>query len=98
MATKYKLEYAPSFHLDVVQIAIILDEYPEKAARIFTKLDISLANLETMPELYPVYEASPVFRKIVVEDYIAFYLVDKNAKTVEIHRLLYGSMDLPKHL
>jgi plasmid stabilization system protein ParE len=94
----YKIEYISTFYNDVAFIAEILSEYPQKAARIFQKIDKSLLNLIKMPEMYPVYHDVPSFRIIVIEDYLVFYKVKKRDKLVEIHRLFYGRMDIPAHL
>jgi len=75
-----------------------LAEYPQMAARIFAKADKLLRNLEDMPEIYPVYQDVPTFRFIVVEDYLIFYKVNHRDRIVEVHRMLYGRMDIPKHL
>jgi plasmid stabilization system protein ParE len=75
-----------------------LIEYPVKAARIFAKIDRALGNLRKMPEMYPVYQDVPAFRFITVEDYLVFYKVEKQNKIIEIHRLIYGRMDIPKQM
>jgi plasmid stabilization system protein ParE len=95
MDTTYRLSYISTFHADVAQVVAALDESPQKAARIFAKLDKILANLVLMPEMFPVYEDFPIFRKIVIEDYLVFYAFDRFTGEIEIHRLLYGGMDLP---
>lgn len=95
---KYKIEYISTFHADVLSVVEFLEEYPSKAALIFAKIDIILINLGDMPEMYPVYQDAPAFRFITVEDYLVFYKVRKRGRTVEIHRLLYGRMDIPAHI
>jgi plasmid stabilization system protein ParE len=98
MAMKYKIEYISTFHADVLSVNEVLAEYPSKAFRIFAKIDKVLWNLIEMPEMYPVYQDVPSFRFIVVEDYLVFYKVKKPGRIVEIHRLLYGRMDIPAHI
>ena len=98
MDTAYRLEYISTFHADIERVAIDLDEYPHKAARIFAKLDKILATLVLIPEMFPVYNDFPIFRKIVIEDYLVFYTFDRFTGIIEIHRLLYGGMDLPTYL
>jgi len=95
---KYSLEYISTFHSDIMLIVEHLAEYPQMAARIFAKADKLLRNLEDMPEIYPVYQDVPTFRFIVVEDYLIFYKVNHRDRIVEVHRMLYGRMDIPKHL
>jgi len=98
MDTIYRIRYISTFYTDVADVAAYLDEYPLKAKRIFAKIDAILTNLPKMPEMYPVYDDFPIFRKIVIEDYLVFYTVDMQSKTIEIHRLLYGGMDMQKVL
>ena len=96
MAMTYKLEYISTFHADVLHVVDILDDCPEKAERIFSKLDKILGKLVDMPEMYPVYEGFPVFRKITVEDYLVFYTVNKQDRLIEVHRLLFERMDMSR--
>jgi len=95
---KYRIEYISTFYTDVLQTTINLEEYPQKAQRIFAKLDKNLTNLANMPEMYPVYEDFPVFRKITIEDYSVFYIINKHNRVVEIHRLIYSRMNIKRHL
>ena len=95
---KYKLDYISTFHMDVWQVTDSLKEYPQKAVRIFSRLDKILGLLVDMPEMYPVYEPFPMFRKITIEDYAAFYTINEETKLIEVHRLLYGRMDMPRRM
>jgi plasmid stabilization system protein ParE len=98
MAMGYKIEYISTFHIDVLSVVKFLTEYPMKAARIFAKIDQILSHLGDMPEMYPVYQDVPAFRFITVEDYLVFYKIEKQNRIIEIHRLIYGRMDIPKHM
>ena len=93
MDMKYKLEYISTFYVDILQVTLYLEEYPKKAKRILSKIDKALKSLLKTPEMYPIYENFPVFRKITIEDYLVFYTVNKNDKLIEVHRLIYGRMD-----
>jgi plasmid stabilization system protein ParE len=95
---KYRIEYISTFHADILSVVEFLAEYPMKAARIFAKIDRAIGNLIEMPEMYPIYQDVPAFRFITVEDYLVFYKVEKQSKIIEIHRLVYGRMDIPKHM
>jgi len=94
MAQIYKIQYLSTFHSDVAQVEIDLQEFPEMAARIFFKLDKILSSLVLMPKMFPMYEDFPIFRKIIIENYLVFYIFDERTGLIEIHRLLYGGMDL----
>jgi len=93
-----KLEYISTFYSDITDVASFLEEYPQKAKRIFEEMDKKLSNLVDNPELYPIYEDFPIFRRIVIEDYLAFYTIKEQAGIIEIHRLINGKMDVPSKL
>ena len=98
MAMKYKIEYISTFYSDLIDFISFLENFPRKAGRILEKIDKLLIGLAHAPEMYQVYEDLPVFRKISVEDYLIFYKIDEANKVVEIHRLIYGRMDIKSHL
>ena len=93
-----KLEYISTFYADIANVESYLEEYPQKAKRVFEDMDKKLSNLIDNPELYPIYEDFPEFRRIVVEDYLVFYTVNEHTENIEVHRLIYGKMDVPKQL
>ena len=95
---RYKIKYSPSADRDLLAIYDILEEYPQKRLRIFLKLDDYLDKLTYMPKMYQAYEDAPEYRRIVIEDYLVFYKVDETNRTIEIHRILYGRMDIQKQL
>ena len=90
----YKVEFISTFYEDIQNIVSALDEYPDMAKRIFEKMDVKIRNLTKTPMMYPIYDDFPEFRKIIIEDYLMFYAVDEKNKLIEMHRLLYGRMDL----
>ena len=89
----FRIEYISTFHQDVIDAVSSMEEYPQKARRIFEKLDRKLLNLVEFPEMYPIYTDFPVFRSFVVEDYLVFYTINKQDGIIEIHRLICGRMD-----
>ena len=98
MGMSCKIEYLSSFYSDVKSIIDFLSDYPKKAERIFQKAEKSIGYLNEMPEMYPVYQDIPLFRFIVVEEYLVFYRFIEERNLVEIHRMLNGRMDIPTHL
>ena len=95
---KCRVDYISTFHIDIKSIQAFLADFPNKAARIISKTDKALLHLEEMPEMYPVYQIIPEFRFIVIEDYLVFYKYRENERLIEVHRLLYGGMDIPSHM
>ena len=98
MGMNCEIEYISAFYSDVQTVENFLEEYPNKVARIFAKAEKSISNLKDMPEMYPIYMDVPSFRFIVVEDFLAFYKFIKERRIIEVHRLLYGRMDIPGHI
>jgi len=38
------------------------------------------------------------YRKLVVGDYLVFYMIDENENSVEIHRIFHGTRNIGQHL
>ena len=93
-----KLEYISTFYEDILSIDSYLEEYPQKAKRIFEKIDEKLNKLVDHPELYPVYDDFPAFRRIVIEDFLVFYAIKEDDDIIEIHRVINGKIDVPSRL
>ncbi len=74
-------------------IAEILKE-PRSAARIYRSIRSEIRSLSSMPERYPVICEQPYaeigVRKLLVENYIVFYVVDKGSSRVMVLRILYN--------
>lgn len=90
---EYKVRLLPKANVDLVEIDANLADFPQKARRLFLALDKQLALLREMPQMYPVYEDVPAFRKMVVLDFLVFYTVDDAAREILIHRMRPGRMD-----
>ena len=98
MAMMFKIEYIATFYRDVNDAVSYLDEYPKKAKRIFEKLDRKLISLAENPEMYPIYNDFPDFRRMVIEDYLVFYTINEKDSIIEIHRLINGRMNVISQL
>jgi len=95
---KYKSVYLPLANRDIIRIDRALSEYPEKATRIFKEIEKKVTDLENMPYIWPVYQAKPDYRRMVLEDHLLFYKVDEDDHKIRIYRILYNRMDVSKHL
>lgn len=59
----------------------------------------ALKILETNPKLYNLYPYSDKgYRRLVVGNYLVFYIVYDETATVKVHQILHGSADIQKHL
>jgi len=67
---------------------------PDTALGLAERIYAALNSLSNMPERYPLsrdtFLAKQGFRLLPIENYLAFYVVDKAAMRVIIHRVLYG--------
>ncbi|MDR2599925.1 MAG: type II toxin-antitoxin system RelE/ParE family toxin [Oscillospiraceae bacterium] len=91
--------YLPKAISDQADIKTYLSQfYPGTAKRFFTLLKKKISRLKTHPYSCPVYEDVPDYRKLVVGNYLVFYVVSENKEIVEVHRILHGSRDISQHL
>ncbi len=95
---KHRLRYLPMADLDLVEIDETLSQAPVKAAKFFSSLDKQAYLLTKMPFMYPIYDEMPVYRKMVVLDYLVFYTVNEKAATIDVHRIINGRMDVKSRL
>ena len=95
---KYKIVYLPIANRDIIRIDAALLEYPSKAKRIFNELESKVTDLEEMPYMWPVYPANTEYRRMILEDHLLFYKVDKDEQKVKIFRILYDKINIPEHL
>lgn len=95
----YKIQYLPLAVQDLHDIARYLSGfYPKTARRVLKELRERIVKLSDTPRMCETYQPDPDYRKMVVDQYIVFYQVKDDARTVEIHRILRGSWNLPQYL
>ena len=95
----YKIKVLPLANLELDEIDQYLTEnYPSKAKRFFKVFKEQRKRMKKHPYMFQSYEDFPPYRAALVLDYIAFYVVNEDAKIVEIHRILWGGVDLANQL
>ena len=95
----YKLRYLAAANRDILEAdAYMSVESPYKAMRFFGLLNEKLLQLRDTPFMYQIYEEYPVYRRIVIMDYLVFYLINEAEGTVDIHRIINGKMHIIKRL
>ena len=95
---KYRIAYLPDTVVDRDIIKTYLMQfYPNTAKKFFNLLKAKTARLKDFPYSCPKYEDDPDYRVLVVSDYLVFYMVNEEKKTVEIHRIFHGSQDISHH-
>ena len=94
----YRIRFLPETVADRENIRAYLSQYYEDTVtKVFRLLKEKIARLKKFPYSCPIYEDDPDYRKLVVGDYLVFYMVDEDKKTVEIHRIFHGSQDIRQH-
>lgn len=81
---------------DLVEIFLYITEIlkaPDAARRLYSKIKKEISELSTMPHRCALIAEEPYkqlgVRKLPIENYIAFFLVDEAAREVHIFRILY---------
>ena len=92
---KYRIKYLPTFTADRDVIKAHLSRfYIGTEKRFFTLVRKKVDRLKDFPLMYPVSEFDLNYRKMVIGDYLLFYIVNEDNKTVEIHRIFHGAQDI----
>ena len=95
----YKIRYLPLAVQDLNDIARHLSGfYPKTASRVLKEMRDKIAKLSDNPKMCEIYPLDPVYRKMVIDQYLVFYRVNDETKAVEIHRVLRGTWNLPHYL
>ncbi|MBQ8185830.1 MAG: type II toxin-antitoxin system RelE/ParE family toxin [Clostridia bacterium] len=75
---------------------------PEAAARLIGRIETGIRSLDEMPERYRAYHRESLrkrgLRVMPVENYLIFYIPDKETQTVSIVRVIYKGRDVEKQL
>ena len=98
---KYNLEFLPITQKDIRNAAMYIAvelKAPLAAANLVREIHKKSEKLRVTPYMYREYIGEPlndiVYRAMQVKNYIVFYTVCEENKTVEIHRVLYARMDI----
>jgi toxin ParE1/3/4 len=102
---KYQVEFNPKAITDLEQIYLyIANELfnPDAAQRLLEKFEKKIMILRSYPFSSNVVQDSFLrkkgYRKLVVENYLVFYLVDEIEIKVRIMRVLYGAQQYERYL
>ena len=95
----YRVKYFETVRTDRAVIKAHLDQFSQPAAkRLFGKIRSRMELVKHNPYMYKAYNRRPQFRVMVVDDYLVFYKVDDEEKTIEVHRVLHGMMDIEQQI
>lgn len=93
----YQVKLTPKAHEDLDRIySYITGELyaPVAANSLLEKIEASIMRLRDFPFAYGLVDdgflRSKGYRKLIIDNYIAFYVVNEKAKQVIVMRVLYG--------
>ena len=96
---KYRIKYLPDTVIDREEIKTYLSQFHGSTVKkFFVLLRRKTSQLKNFPYSCPVYELDTDYRKLVVGDYLVFYMVNEEAKTVEIHRIFHETQNVKQLL
>ncbi len=101
MTARFRVVYAPAA-LDDLRAVFSYIAYDLKAGQAATnqinRIRKQVQSLDNMPERYSMVEWEPWvsmgMRKLPVDNYVVYYLVDKEQYIVKIVRVFYGGRDV----
>ena len=99
----YKLEYLPSAVADMVDVITYISQHlcpPQAAEKLMEAFGYAAQQVAQFPHsngaYRPLRPLGKEYRKAAVCNYLMFYWVDEDTKTVVIARVVYGRMDYGK--
>jgi addiction module RelE/StbE family toxin len=96
---KYRVRTLETGYEDLKEIKKYLAQfYPSTVKKFVDLFKKQRDRLKDFPFSCPVYADVPDYRCLIVGDYLAFYIVDEERKTDEIHRVFHGSRDIQRYL
>jgi plasmid stabilization system protein ParE len=94
--TEYSIDIGALAERDILEAVSYIQEVlfqPESAKRLYHAIKEQVQSLSVMPERYAVVAEEPYttmgVRKVKVENYLIFYIVNEKEKIISILRVLY---------
>ncbi len=101
----YKVVYLPAARKQLIDAALYIAvelASPDAAENLLAEVDEQIGKLSTHPYRFPVYPAlysmKHEIRFFPVKNYLVFYVVKEEQKTVEIWRFLHQRQNANIHL
>ena len=96
----YKIDVSEPAENDLKEIVRYITSQlsaPLSAIHLMDLIESAIEGLSDMPQRFPLISDERLsqmgYRKLVVKNYLVFYLIDEKNKVVEIGRILYGRRD-----
>ncbi|MCL2486829.1 MAG: type II toxin-antitoxin system RelE/ParE family toxin [Oscillospiraceae bacterium] len=97
---EYRVELAITAKQDLREIHSYVEnnlKEPVIADKLLDKIESKIASLSNMPQKCAVLREEQLrhrnIRKLIVGNYLVFYVINEKAKTVYVARVLYGRRD-----
>ena len=91
----YEIMYMDSAKNNLKLIKNYLDGVDRRLTNnILREISERILSLKDMPFRYPKYLDNPNYRWTGVKNYMIFYKVTDETKTIEIHRILHGARNI----
>lgn len=101
----YQVQITRTAKQDLKKIVSYIDTQLRErgtAQKLYRAIQEGVSQLDHMPERYPLYEEDPWhgygLRKLLVDRYFAFYLVDHEKSRVQVVRVIYAGRDIAAQL
>jgi len=105
MSNKYKVKFTPLADNDmdgIYQYIFDMLNAPTAAENLIEEIEKKIRRLEDMPYSCPVVNdewlKAKGYRKLVIKNYIALYIVCDSEKLVTIMRVVYGASDYENNI
>ncbi|MHB1452773.1 MAG: type II toxin-antitoxin system RelE/ParE family toxin [Saccharofermentanales bacterium] len=105
MASHYDLKVTYLAQEDLNEIFFCISENLKAPAAAKSLMEAIIDGIQSLcnfpyksPESTDLILKHRGYRKLVIENYIALYLVDENSRQITIARVFYGAMDYGKYI
>lgn len=101
MSTTYNIIYSPQAFLDLSELYEYIRftlQVPKTAEKQVSRIRKTIRSLNTMPMHHPLVEWEPWhsmgIRRVPIDNYTAFYLVDEDKFSVTVVRIFYAGRNI----
>lgn len=101
MSTTYNIIYSPQAFLDLSELYEYIRftlQVPKTAEKQVSRIRKTIRSLNTMPMRHPLVEwelwHSMGIRRVPIDNYTAFYLVDEDKCSVTVVRIFYAGRNI----
>lgn len=101
MSTTYSVIYSPQAFLDLSELYKYIRftlQVPKTAEKLVSRIRKTIRSLNTMPMRHSLVEWEPWhsmgIRRVLIDNYTAFYLVDEDKCSVTVVRIFYAGRNI----